>query len=160
MRRDPLSLAMRGLIRFYQWFISPLIGPKCRHLPTCSDYTMQAIERHGAWRGGWLGPVVQSEGAKTTRAWMEKELERAVSTGSLNALRAIVDNPDRRMADDSGMAAARTTHAQLGMAMRRYDETRAARRAEAQHFGRQVAAMVGYTLLLSVLAALTFGSVG
>ncbi|ABS64275.1 protein of unknown function DUF37 [Parvibaculum lavamentivorans DS-1] len=55
MRRDPLSLIMRGLIRFYQWFISPLIGPKCRHLPTCSDYTMQAIERHGAWRGGWLG---------------------------------------------------------------------------------------------------------
>ncbi|GGB28669.1 hypothetical protein GCM10011505_07440 [Tistrella bauzanensis] len=112
------------------------------------------------WLVQRLGPVVQSYGAKTTRAWMEKELERAVSTGNLNALRAIVDNPDRRMADDSGMAAARTTHAQLGMAMRRYDETRAARRAEAQHFGRQVAAMVGYTLLLSVLAALTFGSVG
>ena len=55
MRRDPLSLAMRGLIRFYQWFISPLLGPSCRHLPTCSDYTMQAIERYGGWRGFWLG---------------------------------------------------------------------------------------------------------
>jgi len=55
MRRDLLSLPMRGLIRFYQWFISPLLGPSCRHLPTCSDYTLQAIERHGGWRGFWLG---------------------------------------------------------------------------------------------------------
>jgi len=54
MRFAPFSLAMRGLIQLYRWFISPLLGPRCRHLPSCSDYAMEAIERHGAWKGGWL----------------------------------------------------------------------------------------------------------
>lgn len=34
--------------------MSPLLGPRCRHLPTCSDYAQEAINRHGVWRGGWL----------------------------------------------------------------------------------------------------------
>jgi hypothetical protein len=34
--------------------LSPVIGPCCRYLPTCSDYALEALERHGAWRGGWL----------------------------------------------------------------------------------------------------------
>ncbi len=43
-----------GLIRIYRVSISPLIGPRCRYLPTCSDYAAQAIERHGACCGGSL----------------------------------------------------------------------------------------------------------
>jgi putative membrane protein insertion efficiency factor len=54
MRHDPLSLAMRGLIQLYRWFISPLLGPRCRHMPSCSEYAMEAIELHGPWKGGWL----------------------------------------------------------------------------------------------------------
>lgn len=50
---------MRGLfltlIRFYQKFISPLMGSNCRFYPSCSNYTYQAIERHGALRGSWMG---------------------------------------------------------------------------------------------------------
>ena len=46
---------LRVLIRCYQWFISPLIGPHCRFHPTCSTYALEAIERHGALRGSWLG---------------------------------------------------------------------------------------------------------
>lgn len=42
------------MIRFYRRGISPLTPPSCRFIPTCSEYAMQAIERYGAWKGGWL----------------------------------------------------------------------------------------------------------
>ncbi|HSH42273.1 MAG TPA: membrane protein insertion efficiency factor YidD [Arenicellales bacterium] len=42
------------LIRVYRYLLSPLIGPSCRHLPTCSDYAEEAIQRHGLLKGGWL----------------------------------------------------------------------------------------------------------
>ena len=42
------------LLRFYRYFISPLLGRNCRFYPTCSEYAMEAVERHGALRGGWL----------------------------------------------------------------------------------------------------------
>ena len=43
-----------ALIRFYRRRISPLTPPSCRYVPTCSQYALEAIERHGALRGGWL----------------------------------------------------------------------------------------------------------
>lgn len=42
------------LIRFYQRNISPAFPPRCRFSPTCSQYALEAIERYGVWRGGWL----------------------------------------------------------------------------------------------------------
>jgi putative membrane protein insertion efficiency factor len=42
------------LVRGYQLAISPLIGMHCRFSPSCSSYAIEAIERHGALRGGWL----------------------------------------------------------------------------------------------------------
>ena len=42
-------------LRFYKRFISPLLPPMCRFEPTCSVYTMQAVEKYGALRGSWLG---------------------------------------------------------------------------------------------------------
>lgn len=47
--------ALVGLIRFYQRFLSPLTGPTCRFHPTCSQYTLEALEKHGALKGSWLG---------------------------------------------------------------------------------------------------------
>lgn len=44
-----------GLIRIYQYAISPLMGRSCRYVPTCSEYTVEAIRKHGAIKGGWLG---------------------------------------------------------------------------------------------------------
>jgi uncharacterized protein len=41
-------------IRLYRWLASPLIGPCCRYLPTCSDYAIEALSRHGVVAGGWL----------------------------------------------------------------------------------------------------------
>lgn len=43
------------LLRGYKRFISPLLPPACRYEPTCSVYAVQALERHGVVRGGWLG---------------------------------------------------------------------------------------------------------
>jgi len=40
---------------FYQKRISPLSGPHCRFYPTCSAYTLEAIELYGVWQGSWLG---------------------------------------------------------------------------------------------------------
>ena len=41
-------------IGFYQRRISPLFGPKCRYYPTCSQYAVEAIKKHGPLKGGWL----------------------------------------------------------------------------------------------------------
>jgi putative membrane protein insertion efficiency factor len=49
-----LERLLLGLIRGYQLFISPLLPPSCRFFPTCSEYAMQAIGRHGVLRGGRL----------------------------------------------------------------------------------------------------------
>jgi uncharacterized protein len=43
-----------GLIRFYQYAISPYLAPSCRYTPSCSQYGVEAIRKHGPLRGGWL----------------------------------------------------------------------------------------------------------
>ena len=43
-----------GLIRFYQLAISPLIPPRCRYVPTCSQYAIEAIGKYGVCKGGYL----------------------------------------------------------------------------------------------------------
>lgn len=50
MIRQALILLVRG----YQRVLSPLKPPTCRFLPTCSAYTIEALQRHGAIKGGWL----------------------------------------------------------------------------------------------------------
>ena len=52
--RNVIDNALIALLRFYKRWISPLLGPRCRFAPTCSEYAMQAIARFGAVRGSWL----------------------------------------------------------------------------------------------------------
>ncbi|MDI9471994.1 MAG: membrane protein insertion efficiency factor YidD [Bacillota bacterium] len=49
-----MKTILLALIRFYQRIISPLKPPSCRFIPTCSEYSRQAIEKYGAVKGGWL----------------------------------------------------------------------------------------------------------
>ncbi len=52
-----MSKILIGLVRFYQLFISPALvaiaGPNCRFSPSCSQYAIEAIGKHGALRGAW-----------------------------------------------------------------------------------------------------------
>ncbi|MBO4750161.1 MAG: membrane protein insertion efficiency factor YidD [Lachnospiraceae bacterium] len=43
-----------AIIRFYQKYLSPLKGTKCPYIPSCSNYGLEAIEKHGAFKGGLL----------------------------------------------------------------------------------------------------------
>src|SRR5580658_9950856 len=43
-----------ALLRAYKWAVSPMLPPACRYVPTCSEYAMEAVERYGALRGGWM----------------------------------------------------------------------------------------------------------
>ena len=49
-----MKRVMIALIRGYKKYISPLLPPSCRFTPTCSEYAMEAIQKHGAWKGGLL----------------------------------------------------------------------------------------------------------
>jgi len=49
-----ISRLLIALLRFYKRFISPLLGPRCRFVPSCSEYSMDAIRLHGPLRGSWL----------------------------------------------------------------------------------------------------------
>ncbi len=49
-----LGFIFMGMIRTYQYTISPLLMPACRYTPTCSHYGIDAIKKHGAFKGGWM----------------------------------------------------------------------------------------------------------
>jgi hypothetical protein len=50
-----LKTVFVGFVRGYQYFISPIFPPSCRFIPTCSAYTIEAIEKYGVIRGTLLG---------------------------------------------------------------------------------------------------------
>ncbi|MBL7915961.1 MAG: membrane protein insertion efficiency factor YidD [Bacteroidia bacterium] len=49
-----LTKLLTGMILFYKKAISPLLMPSCRYYPTCSEYGLEAIRKHGPFKGGWL----------------------------------------------------------------------------------------------------------
>lgn len=53
-RRNPIAHALIWLIGLYQKYISPMSGPRCRFYPSCSNYAVQAVRVHGAFKGTGL----------------------------------------------------------------------------------------------------------
>ncbi|HLD54062.1 MAG TPA: membrane protein insertion efficiency factor YidD [Sediminibacterium sp.] len=49
-----LGYLLIPFIKIYQYIISPVMGPKCRFVPTCSQYGEQALKKYGLFKGGWL----------------------------------------------------------------------------------------------------------
>ena len=49
-----ITLIIVGIIKFYQIIVSPVMGPSCRHYPTCSQYTIESLKTHGVVRGLYL----------------------------------------------------------------------------------------------------------
>lgn len=49
-----MKKVLLAMIRFYQKHISPAFSARCRYIPTCSEYAVQAVEKYGAGKGGWL----------------------------------------------------------------------------------------------------------
>ncbi len=54
MFRRASTWLLKGLIRVYQYTLSGLLGRHCRYYPTCSNYGLEAIEKHGPLAGSWL----------------------------------------------------------------------------------------------------------
>ncbi|MDQ3046973.1 MAG: membrane protein insertion efficiency factor YidD [Bacteroidota bacterium] len=54
MITTPLSYLFIGLIKLYQYSVSPLLGPACRFEPSCSQYGVEAFKKHGFFRGFYL----------------------------------------------------------------------------------------------------------
>jgi putative membrane protein insertion efficiency factor len=49
-----MKRCLLAMLRFYRRRISPLSPPSCRFIPTCSQYAVEAVEKYGAAKGGWL----------------------------------------------------------------------------------------------------------
>lgn len=49
-----MRLILIALIHFYRYAISPLLGRRCRFFPSCSEYALEAVGKHGALKGSWL----------------------------------------------------------------------------------------------------------
>jgi hypothetical protein len=99
------------MLRGYKWAISPMFPPACRFVPTCSEYAMEAVERLGALRGGWMAvgrvlrchplargghdPVVGREsgaGSESAGAVVETPLRGGGSAGAAGVLRFAQDD--------------------------------------------------------------------
>ena len=50
-----MKIAVLAALRFYKSAVSPLLPPACRYTPTCSEYAIEAVDRHGVLRGSLLG---------------------------------------------------------------------------------------------------------
>jgi len=51
---NPLKYLFIGIVKFYRYCISPFTIASCRYTPSCSQYALDALQKYGAFKGGWL----------------------------------------------------------------------------------------------------------
>jgi putative membrane protein insertion efficiency factor len=78
MRQVPKFVVLQ-MLRGYKWAISPMFLPACRYVPSCSEYAMEAVERYGALRGGWMGLMRLLRCHPFTRGGYDPVVRRGVS---------------------------------------------------------------------------------
>lgn len=92
----PLEWLLRGFVRVYQLLISPILPGSCRHLPTCSQYTLEAVDIHGPLHGGWLGlkRILRCHpwGTSGYDPVPEKTAEKPVAEGGLPGYTGLANN--------------------------------------------------------------------
>ena len=64
---SPSASALIGLVNAYRWLVSPVLGTNCRYSPSCSEYAIEALRRHGAGRGLWM--ALRRVGALPSVGW-------------------------------------------------------------------------------------------
>lgn len=52
--KQTAKIIVLKMLSGYKWLLSPLFPPSCRYVPTCSEYAMEAVDRFGVLRGGWM----------------------------------------------------------------------------------------------------------
>jgi putative membrane protein insertion efficiency factor len=82
-----LSVVLQAAVRAYQLFISPLLPPSCRFLPSCSEYAAEAIERHGALHG----TVLMLRRLARCHPWGGSGYDPVPERGTFDRLRPISD---------------------------------------------------------------------
>jgi len=96
--QDLAKLVVLYMLRAYKWAISPLFLPACRYVPTCSEYAMEAVERYGALRGGFMAVARLLRCHPFTRGGYDPVVRYGVDTpglkldGNLLALRDAFDS--------------------------------------------------------------------
>ncbi|MFP8965716.1 membrane protein insertion efficiency factor YidD [Pokkaliibacter sp. CJK22405] len=83
-----------GLLKLYQWLISPLLGNNCRYMPTCSEYAIEAFQYHGFLKGGYLTlrrllrchPFARSHGWDPVPGTPDAEPREGLTSGDSMAL--------------------------------------------------------------------------
>lgn len=73
------------LLRGYKWAISPMFPPACRYVPTCSEYAMEAVERYGALRGGWMAVLRILRCHPFSRSGYDPVVKSATGCGNCNS---------------------------------------------------------------------------
>ena len=103
--------ALLGAVRFYQRAISPTRPPRCRFVPTCSQYAVEALETHGALRGTWLALVRVLKCAPWHRGGIDlvPEPRAARRTGTPQPLRSSNTTAQTSPAPASGTSTAAAT---------------------------------------------------